>query len=236
MPCISGRTWRFLHLYPKILICKIMSDYFRNRNRVWDEINSGEIGFGFYDHLSAHPLLAKLGWWEWLMVMRSAWKKSQKTLDAQMHKQITSNLDPMQQESGQTKHNGLDCSSPGWNKIGKLGNGQVRDSLKGPGRRNPYHGAPHTTGLTIGCIETPVSRIYPFLCQVIKGSFITNHPPGPTWSLFMTCSVKGVYYYPDPPWVPFYVDIHLKAGYTLPLSGTSGAIVSADILYFSHMW
>ena len=32
----------------------------------------------FYDHLSAHSLLAKLGWW-WLR--RLAWMKSQKTLD-----------------------------------------------------------------------------------------------------------------------------------------------------------
>ena len=34
----------------------------------------------FYDHLSAHPLLAKLGQWGWLR-MRLSWKKSQKTLD-----------------------------------------------------------------------------------------------------------------------------------------------------------
>ena len=34
----------------------------------------------FYDHFSAHSLLAKLGRWGWLM-MRLAWKKSQKTLD-----------------------------------------------------------------------------------------------------------------------------------------------------------
>ena len=32
----------------------------------------------FYVHLSAHSLLAKLGWWGWLMRMRLAWKKSQK--------------------------------------------------------------------------------------------------------------------------------------------------------------
>ena len=36
----------------------------------------------FYDHLSAHSLLAKLGRWGWLMRMRLAWKKSQKTLAA----------------------------------------------------------------------------------------------------------------------------------------------------------
>ena len=35
----------------------------------------------FYDHLSAHSLLAKLGRWGWLMRMELAWKKSQKTLD-----------------------------------------------------------------------------------------------------------------------------------------------------------
>ena len=35
----------------------------------------------FYDHLSANSLLAKLGRWGWLMRMRLAWKKSQKTLD-----------------------------------------------------------------------------------------------------------------------------------------------------------
>ena len=34
----------------------------------------------FYDHLSAHSLLTKLGWWGWFM--RLAWKKNQKTLDA----------------------------------------------------------------------------------------------------------------------------------------------------------
>ena len=39
----------------------------------------------FYDHLSAqsctHSLLAKLGRWGWLMRMRLAWMKRQKTLD-----------------------------------------------------------------------------------------------------------------------------------------------------------
>ena len=34
----------------------------------------------FYDHLSAHSLLVKLGQWGWLMRMRLAWKKSLKTL------------------------------------------------------------------------------------------------------------------------------------------------------------
>ena len=37
----------------------------------------------FYDHLSAHSFLAKLGRWGWCQMtrMRLAWKKSQKTLD-----------------------------------------------------------------------------------------------------------------------------------------------------------
>ena len=35
----------------------------------------------FYDHLSAHSLLAKLGRWGWLMRMKLAWQKSKKTLD-----------------------------------------------------------------------------------------------------------------------------------------------------------
>ena len=35
----------------------------------------------FYDQLSAHSLVAKLGRWGWLMRMRLAWKKSQKALD-----------------------------------------------------------------------------------------------------------------------------------------------------------
>ena len=35
------------------------------------------------------------------------------------------------------------------------------------------------------------------------GSFITDHYLGPTKSSFTTCRVRGVYYYPDPPWGPF---------------------------------
>ena len=41
----------------------------------------GLIFWMFYDHLSAHSLLATLGRWGWLMRMRLAWKKSQKILD-----------------------------------------------------------------------------------------------------------------------------------------------------------
>ena len=52
----------------------------------WPKVTLGKVGVGlidwmFYDHLSAHSLLAKLGRWGWLMRMRLAWKKSQKTLD-----------------------------------------------------------------------------------------------------------------------------------------------------------
>ena len=49
--------------------CKVSRKY-----RIW-------IYWIFYDHLSVHSLLAKLGWWGWLMRMRLAWKKSQNTLD-----------------------------------------------------------------------------------------------------------------------------------------------------------
>ena len=48
-------------------------------------IRTGHVGIWiywmFYEHLSAHSLLAKLFQWGWSMRMRLAWKKSQKTLD-----------------------------------------------------------------------------------------------------------------------------------------------------------
>ena len=58
-----------------------------------------------------------------------------------------------------------------------LGNGQGRHSLEGPGMGwNPYPGAPPTTGLlTVG---RPQSKDSCF----VWGSFITDHPPGPTKS------------------------------------------------------
>ena len=33
---------------------------------------------------------------------------------------------------------------------------------------------------------------------------LTDHNLSPTNSPFTTCRVRGVYYYPDPPWAPFY--------------------------------
>ena len=45
-----------------------------------------------------------------------------------------------------------------------------------------------------------------------KEKYITDHPTGPTLfkSPFMTYRVRGVYYYPDPPWVPLYIDLRQK--------------------------
>ena len=45
----------------------------------------------FYNHLSSHSLLAKLGRWGWLMKMRLAWKKNQTTLNTskRLHKNKT---------------------------------------------------------------------------------------------------------------------------------------------------
>ena len=43
-------------------------------HRVW-------LHWMFYDHLSAHSLLAKLGRWGWLMRMRLVWKESHKPLN-----------------------------------------------------------------------------------------------------------------------------------------------------------
>ena len=86
----------------------------------------------------------------------------------------------------------------------RLGNGQVRHSLEGPVRGlNPYPWAPPTRGLLV--LSSPQFQgLYSLLCRKGKGSFITDHPPGPIWFPFMTYRASGVYYYPDPPWVPFY--------------------------------
>ena len=62
----------------------------------------------------------------------------------------------------------------------------------------PIHtqlGVPPTTGLLF--IGDPSQ-------STCWGLFWADHPPGPTKSPFMTCRVRGAYYYPDPPWVPFY--------------------------------
>ena len=65
-------------------------------------------------------------------------------------------------------------------------------SLEGPGRGGGVKYIPRgtTNRGTVGFVEPPDQGLY--------------HPPGHTWPLFMTCSVRGVYHYPNPPWVPFY--------------------------------
>ena len=81
----------------------------------------------------------------------------------------------------------------------RLGNEQGRHSLERPSwegvksipRCTTYHG-------TVDGRKTPVQGLL-----FVWGSFITDHPPGPTKSPFMTCRVRGAYYYPDPPRYPF---------------------------------
>ena len=70
------------------------------------------------------------------------------------------------------------------------GNGQVCHSLTGPGRRwNPYLGTPPTTGLLV--VERPLVQgllfCLPLLCRGGRGSFIMDHPPGPTSTPITTC-------------------------------------------------
>ena len=82
----------------------------------------------------------------------------------------------------------------------RLGNVQGHHSVEGVKsipRGTTYH-------RTVGFIEPPVQGLCSLLCRQGKGSFITDHPPGPTLSPFTTCRVRGVYYYPDPPQVAFY--------------------------------
>ena len=116
-------------------------------------------------------LLAKLGWWRWLMRMRLAWKKIQKmrmrlawkkiqkTLDTY---KITSKWDPKHWECGQTKYNGLDSQIHAITGNCRLGNGQDRHSLGeliALPRGSTYH-------MTVGCIEPPIPRtLYPPLCR-----------------------------------------------------------------------
>ena len=130
---------------------------------------------------------------------KMAWKRIQKTLD-------TSN-----------EYIEIRPEAPGvWAKdlipnfaiIGKcrLGNGAGSSLPGGSGRGwNPNPGAPPTMRLLV------VLRPQPRDSWFFVGSFIKDHPPGPNKSPFMTCRVRGVYYYPDPPRL---LDLHPEAEHT----------------------
>ena len=72
---------------------------------------------------------------------------------------------------------------------------------------------PRSTGLLV--VWRPQSKDSCF----VWGSFITDHPPGPTKSPFTTCSARGVYYYFDPPRVPFYLPPSRNRAYFCPFRG-----------------
>ena len=106
------------------------------------------------------------------------------------------------QEFGQTKHNRPDFKL--YSIIAcRLGNVQGRNSLREHGRMsNPYLGPPTTVMLVL---------------QGMQWIILSDHAPGPTWSPFMACSARGVYYYPDTDTqilIPCILDLHPEAGYT----------------------
>ena len=91
--------------------------------------------------------------------------------------------DPKHQECGQIKHNGF----PIYPIVGncRLWNGQVRHSLKDPGRRwNPHPGAPPTTGLLVNA-KNPVQGLL-FCCPIYNGLASRPHLVA-----FTTCGVRG---------------------------------------------
>ena len=53
--------------------------------------------------------------------------------------------------------------------------------------------------------------------KMIQMIIYNGPPPGPTQSPFTTCMARGVYYYPYPPPVPFYINLNPEAGYVSPL-------------------
>ena len=60
--------------------------------------------------------------------------------------------------------------------------------------------------------RAPVHRLSRFMLE--RQRIIYNGPPSmPHLVAFKTCRARGVYYYPYPPWVPFYLDLHLEVGH-----------------------